>query len=204
MLNPDKNSVKPQKGESMRMQYLWHVNRQSSLMRIFAYFYRRAMVDGIVSMAIRDACLLLIFFFAAPALATSTVTTWDTGLVTKGKALFTGSERFAKGGAPCAACHAFRGLGITGGNLAADLTDLYDGMGEEGLNEVLKSLDFPVMKKIYADRPLTNEEIVALIAFTRAAAVGPKDRPSLLFPVSGIAVFLCCLAALLLCRRRIG
>ena len=184
------------------MQYLWHVKRESPLMRIVPSFCHLAM-DGIVYVAIRSACLLLILSPAVPALAASTVTTWDTGLVARGKALFTGAQPFAKGGAPCAACHAFRGFGITGGKFAADLTDLYDGMGEEGLNEVLKSLDFPVMKQIYADRPLTNEEIVALIAFTRAAAVGPKDRPSLLFPISGVAVFLCCLAALVLYRRRI-
>lgn len=161
--------------------------------------YHKVMLEGIALVAIPIACLLLILFLAPPA-ATAT----DREQVARGKALFTGAEPLAKGGAPCAACHPFRALGITGGNLAADLTDVYEGMGEEGLTEVLKSLDFPVMKKIYADRPLTHEEVGTLITFTRVAAAGERGGASLLFPLTGVGVFVCCLAILVLYRRRIG
>jgi hypothetical protein len=148
--------------------------------------------------------LLLILSLAAPAFAVAPVTVSKTEHIARGKALFTGAEPFAKGGAPCVACHAFRVLGITGGNLAADLTDLYEGLGEEGLKEVLKSLDFPLMKKIYVGRPLSDEEIGNLIAFAQAAAAGKNGGSSRLFPISGVVVFLCSLAVFALYRRRIG
>ncbi len=161
-------------------------------------------MEGIAQVVIRSACLLWILSFALPVFAGPEATTWDAQLVDRGKALFTGAQPLAKGGAPCAACHSFQAPGVSGGNLAPDLTDLFDGTKEEDLKDVLKSLDYPVMKKIYADRPLSDEEINALIAFTRAASAGKKEKTSLFFPLSGIAVFICSLAVLMFYSRRIG
>lgn len=125
-------------------------------------------------------------------------------LVASGLALFTGERRFAKGGAPCAACHRLRYPGVSGGKLAADLSDLYEGMGEEGLRGVLGSLQFPVMKKAYAGRPLTDEEIAALIAFMKDATAHRKGGEAGAFPLAGAGVFALCLAAFALYKRRIG
>ena len=123
-------------------------------------------------------------------------------LVARGKALFTGASPFAKGGAPCTACHAFHAPGIAGGTMASDLTDLYEGMGEQGLRGVLKSLKFPVMKKIYADRPLTEDEVTALVVFAKDASAREKSRTSALLPVAGSGVLVCCLVVLMLYKRR--
>lgn len=124
-------------------------------------------------------------------------------LIARGKALFTGAKRFAKGGAPCVACHAFTYPGVAGGNLAADLTFIYEGMGEEGMRGVLKALKFPTMRKIYADRPLTDEEITALIAFAREAAARKGGGGSRLFPAAGAGILVVLLAGLTLYKRRI-
>ncbi|MCM2358430.1 MAG: cytochrome c [Geobacteraceae bacterium] len=124
-------------------------------------------------------------------------------LVAQGKALFTGARRLAKGGAPCVGCHAFTYPGVAGGNLAADLTYIYEGMGEQGMRGVLKSLKFPTMKKIYADRPLTDEEITALIAFAGDAAARKGGGEPRLFPAAGAGILVVLLAGLTLYKRRI-
>jgi mono/diheme cytochrome c family protein len=124
-------------------------------------------------------------------------------LLAQGKALFTGAQPFAKGGAPCLSCHAFRYPGIESGNLAADLTGLYARMGEQGIRGVLKSLKFPIMKKIYADRPLTDEEIHALAAFAEDAAVRKESPGGSVYPAAGAGLFACLIVGLTLYKRRI-
>lgn len=123
-------------------------------------------------------------------------------LVARGRALFTGARPFAKGGAPCSACHPFRAQWVTGGTLAADLTDLYEGMGEQGMRGVLKSLKFPVMKKIYADRPLTDEEVTALVAFAKNAATHKGGVATSVFPGAGIGFAACFIVGMILYKRR--
>ena len=124
-------------------------------------------------------------------------------LLAQGRALFTGAQPFAKGGAPCLSCHAFRYPGIESGNLAADLTGLYTRMGEQGVRGVLKSLKFPIMKKIYADRPLTDEEITALTAFAKDAAARKESRGGAVYPAAGAGLFVCFIIGLTLYKRRI-
>lgn len=125
-------------------------------------------------------------------------------LISQGVALFTGARPFAKGGAPCSACHALTYPGVAGGNLATDLSSIYEGMGEQGMKGAFKSLKFPIMKKIYADRPLTDEEITALIVFSRAASERKNETGFPLFPAAGAGLFLICIAGLTLYKRRIG
>lgn len=123
-------------------------------------------------------------------------------LVANGVALFTGKERFSKGGAPCVSCHRLSYPGINGGVLAADLSGIYDKMGESGVRGVLKSLSFPVMKNVYAERPLSEDEETALIALFKdqAAKKHPADDP---YPLAGLGFFALCLAAAILFKRRI-
>lgn len=122
-------------------------------------------------------------------------------LLATGRDLFTGKQRFAKGGAPCVSCHRFDYPGIYGGALAADLTNLYGKMGENGVRGVLKSLSFPVMKKIYAERPLTDEESTALTALFKDAAA-KKHAACDPYPAAGLGFFALCLIAVLLFKRR--
>ncbi|QXE92311.1 cytochrome c [Geomonas subterranea] len=122
-------------------------------------------------------------------------------LLATGRDLFTGKQRFAKGGAPCVSCHRFDYPGVYGGALAADLTNLYGKMGETGVRGVLKSLSFPVMKKIYAERPLTDEESAALTALFKDAATR-KHAACDPYPAAGLGFFALCLIAVLLFKRR--
>ena len=123
-------------------------------------------------------------------------------LLATGRALFTGKQPFANGGAACVSCHALRYPGTNGGALAADLTGLYGKMGENGVRGVLKSLSFPVMKKIYAERPLNEEEITALSALFKDAAA-KNHQASDPYPLAGLGFFALCIVAAILFKRRI-
>ncbi len=126
-------------------------------------------------------------------------------LIAQGKALFTGSTRFAKGGAPCISCHPFTYPGITGGKLSsADLSKSYQKMGDAGMQGALKALKFPIMKKVYADRPLADDEIAALMALFKDSATqkGGGGRP-IPFPLMSGGLFVVLLLGLTLYKRRI-
>lgn len=137
---------------------------------------------------------------AAPAAPADVVVTKE--LLAAGRDLFTGKKRFANGGAPCVSCHALDYPGIYSGALAADLTGLYGKMGESGVRGVLKSLSFPVMKKIYAERPLNEEESTALTALFKDASAR-KHVATDPYPLAGLSFFALCLVAALLFKRRI-
>jgi mono/diheme cytochrome c family protein len=123
-------------------------------------------------------------------------------LLATGVALFTGKEAFAKGGAPCVSCHRLSYPGINGGALAADLTSIFDKMGESGVRGVLKGLSFPVMKKIYAERPLTEDEMTALTALFKDAAA-KKHPASDPYPLAGLGFFALCIVATILFKRSV-
>ena len=126
-------------------------------------------------------------------------------LIAQGKALFTGSTRLAKGGAPCLSCHPFTYPGIAGGNLsAADLSKSYQKLGDTGMKGALKALKFPTMKKIYADRPLTDDEIAALMVLFKDSATQKTSSGSSAFPLAGGVLFVLLLVGLSLYKRRIG
>jgi mono/diheme cytochrome c family protein len=123
-------------------------------------------------------------------------------LLATGVALFTGKQPFAKGGAPCVSCHKLTYPGINGGTLAADLSGSYAKMGENGVHGVLKGLSFPVMKKIYAEKPLNEEEMTALTALFKDAAAS-KHTPSDPYPLAGLAFFALCLVGVILFKRSV-
>lgn len=126
-------------------------------------------------------------------------------LIAKGKALFIGKNKFSNGGAPCASCHPFKFPGIEGGNLStADLSITYQKMGDTGMRGALKALKFPTMKKIYDDRPLTDEEITALIVLCKDAAAQKRGVTTAAFPLAGVALFVVLMIGLTLYKRRIA
>jgi mono/diheme cytochrome c family protein len=124
-------------------------------------------------------------------------------LVARGRALFTGGIPFANGGAPCVGCHGFGVAGVPGGNLAVDLGARAEAAGEQGFRGMLKRPNFPIMRKIYADKPLTDEEITALAAFSKDAVARKTVPAGTYYPVTGVVVFACLIAGLTLYKRRI-
>ena len=124
-------------------------------------------------------------------------------LVAQGKALFTGGIPFANGGAPCTACHGFGFSGVTGGALAVDLSKRMEAVGDQGFRGMLKNPNFPVMRKIYADAPLTEEEITALAVFAKDAVARKSLSTGVYYPVAGVGVFVCLIVGLTLYKRRI-
>jgi len=124
-------------------------------------------------------------------------------LVARGRALFTGALPFSKGGPPCAACHRLDYPGISGGTLGANLTGLYGRMGEAGVAGILSTLQFPVMKDVFADRPLSEDERAALLALWQDAGARPAAQP---FPFvwAGLGLFVLFLLLFALYKGRIG
>ena len=141
---------------------------------------------------------------AAPPPVEQIATMATPELIAQGKALFTGSTRLAKGGAPCLACHPFTYPGISGGNLSiADLKGSYQKMGDTGMQGALTSLKFPTMKKIYAERPLTDDEITALMALFKDSATKKGGGARVSLPLIGGGLFVLLLLGLALYKRRI-
>ena len=94
--------------------------------------------------------------------------------VQRGRELFDGRQRFAKGGPSCNACHDVNSDAVAGGGiLASELTLVFSRMGAKGLHSMLAKSPFPVMQAAYGDRQLSEQEIGALIAFFQQAA---KDQ----------------------------
>lgn len=115
--------------------------------------------------------LLLTCATAAVAQSSATPEAGPTGDPEKGRALYAGAAPFAKGGAPCLACHGIAGMGrASAASFGPDLTALFNDYGAEGVSSILESLPFPSMEPIYANRPLTEAERADLTAFFQASA----------------------------------
>ena len=107
-----------------------------------------------------------------------------------GKSLYTGATAFTNGGPACISCHDVSNVGLLGGGtVGKDLTVAYTTFGEAAMVSILKTTPFPMMKEIYAARPLTDAEIVGLTAFLKETASTPASQAqnSALFIVIGVA-----------------
>jgi len=84
----------------------------------------------------------------------------------------------------------FRFFGVTGGPLAVDLSARVEAVGEQGFRGMLKNPNFPVMRKIYADKPLTERRSRAgrLRQGCGDSQVPPHRR---LLSGGGVGVFVC-------------
>lgn len=86
--------------------------------------------------------------------------------IERGRRLFFGFEPLANGAAACSACHSAGSHGAGGGaSVASDLVGVYDKYRDRGLTKALRDSDFPLMRSVYRERPLTEEERFALKAF---------------------------------------
>lgn len=109
--------------------------------------------------------------------------------VAEGRRILRGERKLAAGGPSCLGCHTLRGLGgLGGGRLGPDLTRVYERLsGRKNLAAWLAAPATPTMAAVFGNHPLTEEEILPLIAVFEQAAKngGEDDSPALL-------VFLLC------------
>lgn len=145
---------------------------------------------------------------ARPAPATAPASQED---IERGQRVFQGVTRFENGGAACNSCHDVRNDAVIGGGiLAAELTTVFSRMGGAGVKAILGQAPFPVMQAAYAEKPLTDDEVTALVAFLEYADSEeynqlPRDYGIGLF-LSGVigAAILFLFFAILWRRRKIG
>jgi len=104
---------------------------------------------------------------AAPPAVVPAVTDEQVAL---GGELFQGTARLANGGPSCMSCHDVRSeSGGGGGSLAIELTDAVTRLTGPGIGAVLRNPPFPVMQRAYAEHPLTDPEVEALLGFLQSA-----------------------------------
>lgn len=85
-----------------------------------------------------------------------------------GQDLFSGKQRFENKGPSCISCHHVNKHGfIAGGELAADLTDVYERLGKAGVEGMITGLPFPQMKSSYQNHKVTEKETTQLTAFLK-------------------------------------
>lgn len=90
----------------------------------------------------------------------------DAAAAARGQALFTGQQMTENGGPSCVACHGAGALGRRGRTLGVDLTDLFTRLETaERVMAMLRNPPSPVMRPVYANAPLTDEERRDLTAF---------------------------------------
>jgi ubiquinol-cytochrome c reductase cytochrome c subunit len=103
----------------------------------------------------------------------ATPTIVEPGNIGEGRNLFIGADRFDNGGAACAACHTAGDVGNLGGwGLGPDLTASHEAFGgDPGLSAWLTNPASVTMRPIFADKPLTEDEIADLVTFLGDAPI---------------------------------
>lgn len=103
--------------------------------------------------------------------------------IDKGRELFAGYLQLSKGGAACASCHNVQNLTVIGGGqLGPDLTQVFNKLqGRKGLAAWLSSPPTPTMQPIYKKQPLTDHEILHLVAFLESVKEGREEATTARF-----------------------
>jgi mono/diheme cytochrome c family protein len=125
----------------------------------------------------------------------------------RGEALFTGLSQLSNEGPACMGCHSISGVGeLGGGTLGPDLTEVSARYGPAGLTAALEGLPFPSMQGVFAEKPLTAEEVADLNAFFLKTESSGPAAPNLVFVGIGFGalVFLVALSQLIWRRRLKG
>ena len=114
-----------------------------------------------------------------PEQDTEEITPVAAGNASMGRDIFIGRTPLNNGGTACLSCHNISGIGaLGGGSMGKDLTEAYSVIGEQSLISILKTPPFPIMKEIYAEQPLTDDEIAHLIVFLQEASSGGEPTPA--------------------------
>lgn len=119
-----------------------------------------------------------------------------------GKKLFIGEASLSNGGPSCLSCHHVQGVSdFGGGTFASDLTGSYEKFQAESLLAGIKSAAFPVMREIYKDKPITEEESHHLTAYlsTREGIIH-EGASKLTFVISGAVMFLAVLGLMFMSK----
>ncbi|MDY0384906.1 hypothetical protein [Trichlorobacter sp.] len=122
----------------------------------------------------------------------------------RGAALFSGSLPFAKGAAPCGACHALTNRGVNGGKMAGDLGDLFTPDGADVIKDAIVAIEAPAMKKMYTAHPLSDQEYADLTAFARQPLPEHQPAPGRSLPLAGLGAVGLFLIGFALYKRRIS
>ncbi len=120
-----------------------------------------------------------------------------------GHALFTGSRRMQNGGAPCGACHALGGEGLSAtATLGPELSTGLATMDPVALDGLLEALPFPSMTPVYEGKALTPGERADLVAYLLPAAARGPPSGSARFELLALAVAVLLFLGLALAHRR--
>lgn len=150
--------------------------------------------------AIAAALLVAAGCLAAPAPAVAQVPPPPAGpppappgpeQIARGRRLFDGSLPLARGGPPCAACHAAATVAAAGGTMGPDLTGVAERIGREGLGAALQTLFFPTMVPLFDVHQLTPEEQAALGAFLESTSGRPSPAVRATIAMAAGAAILC-------------
>ncbi len=149
---------------------------------------RKEYGDAMVAQTLTDAEIeqLIDFIlsgekFGAPSIAIPK----DEATIELGRKYFTGEEMLVNGGPPCVSCHTINGVGgFGGGSLASSVGGQYTSLnkaherngGDAGVYAALSNPQFLVMKNAFADKPLAENEVVALTAFLGSVSADTADE----------------------------
>jgi len=100
-----------------------------------------------------------------------------------GRDLFFGRATLQNRGQSCAACHQ---AGGRGGSLAAPLEDAHTRLGEASILATTENPGFPVMRAIYADRPVTRQEALHITKYLEDVAQSPADALRIPLHLAGL------------------
>ena len=97
-----------------------------------------------------------------------------------GREIFLGRQRLENKGTACISCHTMHDIpALGGGQLGKDLTKVYERLeGRKALSAWLVAPATETMQPIFKNRPLTNDEIHALVAYFEASAAESPVEPT--------------------------
>ena len=119
--------------------------------------------------------------------------------VQRGQDLFVGWIRFENGGPTCNSCHnASTDVVMMGGSLGKDLTHAFSTLSGPGVRAMIKNNPSAVMRSAFADRQLTEKEVMSLAAFLESVEAQASTSPAygVRLPLSGLAGLLVLLGLL--------
>ena len=175
LVGPDLAGISERRSEAWIIGWVQHSQRMVAAkdpdaVAIFAQFNGLLMPD----MPFSDDQIRAMIAYTRESAAAGPAVSAQSSVVEKaseaqvllGQALFQGNTRLANGGPTCNACHEVTNDAVIGGGmLARDLTTVISRLGEPGVRAILGGPPFPAMQLAFAGRPLTNEEITALVGF---------------------------------------
>jgi cytochrome c551/c552 len=100
-----------------------------------------------------------------------------TGPPQPGLNYFQGKTSFINGGPPCGTCHQILDIGVGGGSVGPDLSNILNtafSSNATKLSQFLTKPTTPTMKATWGSAPLTDQEVTALVDLIKYAASHSK------------------------------